>query len=263
MPINTTSVTLLGAIAPAAVANVCSSCPLTTRKPDASPRCVTGMPASAGAAIALRDAGHHLAANACSAQRKRLLAASSEHERVAALQAHDAAASARGANHQRVDPVLRERMTSRALADEEPLRVPRVPQDPLVDERVIQDEIGRAQARDRLARQQRGIAGPRADERDLAPSAGLRAEGSGFDSSARSFASSCRPSGLPYNRLIASSSSGRRCVHRHALAPSSVAAGRGPRAATSRARGAAAARRAPGATAPSGRALRRSTKRPA
>jgi hypothetical protein len=64
--------------------------------------------------------------------------------------------------------LLRDGRPARALADEEPLRVPRVPENPLVDERVIQDEIGRTQTRDRLACQQRGIAGPRSNKRDRA-----------------------------------------------------------------------------------------------
>ena len=51
---------------------------------------------------------------------------------------------------------------------------------------------------------------------------------------------------LPFVQpFIASSSSGRAFVHRHAVAPSSDAAGRALRAATARVRGAAAARRAP------------------
>ena len=149
-------------------ANASSSWPLTTRNADARPRCVTGMPASAGAAIALVMPGTTSKRTPAAPQRQRLFAAAPEHERVAALQAHDAAAAARRANHQRVDPLLRQRMAARALADEEPLRVPRVPQHPLVDERVVQHQIGRAQTRDRLARQQRGIAGPGADERDRA-----------------------------------------------------------------------------------------------
>ena len=62
---------------------------------------------------------------------------------------------------------LGQRVTAGPLADEEPLRLARVAQDAVVDERVVQHEIRRAQARDGLARQQRRIAGTRADERHV------------------------------------------------------------------------------------------------
>ena len=65
------------------------------------PRWVTGMPASAGAAIAALMPGHDLERHPGGRERQRFLAAAPEHERVAALQPHHAAAAARGANQQR------------------------------------------------------------------------------------------------------------------------------------------------------------------
>ena len=62
---------------------------------------MTGMPASAGAAIAERHAGHDLVRDAGGLERERFFAAAAEHERIAALQPHDALAAARGADHER------------------------------------------------------------------------------------------------------------------------------------------------------------------
>src|SRR5439155_6333352 len=85
-------------------------------------------------------------------------------ERIAAFQTDDAASPPGGANHERVDAVLRQRVTALALADEESLRVPRIAEDPLVNQRVVEHEIRRAQARDGFPRQQSGIARSGADE---------------------------------------------------------------------------------------------------
>ena len=118
-----------------------------------------------------RDAGHDVVRDAGVLQRQRFFAAAAEHERVAALQPHDAPAAARGANHQRVNRRLRHRVAAGALADEEALRPPRVAQDAVVDQRVVQHEVGGAQPRDRRARQQPGIARTGADERDMSVTA--------------------------------------------------------------------------------------------
>ena len=166
-PISTTSVTPFGWQLRDREANASSSWPETTRNADATPRCVTGMPAGAGAAIALLMPGTTSYGHAGALQRERFFAAAAEHERVAALQPHDAAAAARGADHQRVNRRLRHRMAAGALADVEALRAARVAQDPVVDQRVVEHEVGGAQPRDRRARQQPGIAGPGADERDM------------------------------------------------------------------------------------------------
>ena len=124
-----------------------------------------------------RHAGHDVERNARLPKRQRLFAAAAEHERVAALEPNDAPAAAGGANHHRLNRLLRHRFDASRRAiragaarfpDEEPLRLPRVPQNPVVDERIVQHEIRRAQARDRLPREQRRIARARADERHVA-----------------------------------------------------------------------------------------------
>ena len=68
----------------------CAVLAVTTAKLCATPRCVTGIPAAAGAAIAeLVTPGNDLERHARASARERLLAAAAEHERVAALQPHD------------------------------------------------------------------------------------------------------------------------------------------------------------------------------
>ena len=100
-------------------------------------------------------------------QRQRFFTAAAEHERIATLQPHHAAAASSGANHQSLNRTLRHRVTAGALADKEALGTPGVAQNPIVDERVVQDQVGAAQARDRRPRQQAGIARSGADERDM------------------------------------------------------------------------------------------------
>ena len=63
-----------------------------------------------------RHAGHDLERHARRGQRLRLLAAAPEHERVAALQPHDAPAGAAELDEQRVDLLLRQRGRARLLA---------------------------------------------------------------------------------------------------------------------------------------------------
>src|SRR5439155_8965801 len=58
-------------------------------------------------------------------------------------------------------------MTPGALADEESLRLPRVLEDPVANQRVVQHEVRRAQPRDCGSCQQSGIAWPGADERHV------------------------------------------------------------------------------------------------
>ena len=67
---------------------------------------MTGMPASAGAAIAELTPGHDLERNPGRRERQRFFPAAAEHERVAALEADHAPAAARGANQQPVDDLL-------------------------------------------------------------------------------------------------------------------------------------------------------------
>ena len=61
-----------------------------------------------------RDAGHDLEGHARLDERRRLLAATGEHERVAALQPHDGGAGAAPLDEQRVDLLLRHASPRRA-----------------------------------------------------------------------------------------------------------------------------------------------------
>jgi hypothetical protein len=126
---------------------------------------VTGIPAAAGAADGVGDAGDDVVGHAGALERERLFSTASEDERVAALQPHHAPPAARRPNHQRLYRRLRQRMAAGALADEEPLRCARVTEDALVDERVVEHEIGSTQPYDGESRQQSGIARSGADER--------------------------------------------------------------------------------------------------
>ena len=84
-----------------------SSWPVTTVTLVDSPRCVTGMPAYAGAAIALVMPGTTSNGDAGGDERLGLLTAAAEHERVTALQAHDVEPGRAPVDEQLVDPVLR------------------------------------------------------------------------------------------------------------------------------------------------------------
>ena len=110
------------------------------------PRCVTGMPASAGAAIAELTPGHHLERNAGGRQRERLLAAAAEDERIAALEPHHPPPALRGANQQPDDELLADRRAAGALADENPLRRGCQLQRRRIDERVVQHQVRRGAA---------------------------------------------------------------------------------------------------------------------
>ena len=277
-PISTTTVTPFGWSCAIADANASSSCPDTTRNADATPRCVTGMPADAGAAMALRDAGHDVVRDARVLQRQRFFAAAAEHERVAALQPDHAPAAPGGANHQRVDRRLRHRVAAGALADEEALRPPRVAQDAVVDQRVVQHQVGRAQPRDRpCASAARDRQGPRRRARHVpsqprilrstqprhARSAIHRGPARRRTKLAHICALACarRPS-ASYSAFSARSSLGLRCLHRHAFAPPHDPLGArllDPRAQVARQQ----QRRALRAAARSAPARRRSSKSPA
>ena len=72
-----------------------------------------------------RDAGDDLERDPGLAQHERLLAAAAEHERVAALEAHDALARPRVLDQQPVRLLLRELRAVALLADVDQLRVAR------------------------------------------------------------------------------------------------------------------------------------------
>ena len=93
-----------------------SSCPVTTVNEVASPRWVTGIPAAAGAAIALVTPGTTSKGTPRGRQGLGLLAPAAEDERVAALQAHDPPAAAAVLDERRVDLVLGHRGAAGGLA---------------------------------------------------------------------------------------------------------------------------------------------------
>jgi hypothetical protein len=118
-----------------------------------------------------RHAGDDLEAHSRRRERLRFLAPSSEHERVAPLESHDALSLARESDEQRVDRVLARRVTApAALADVVQLH-PRIVRARRRDDRGIGERVGgdRVAAREELLRahgEQTGVTRSRADEID-------------------------------------------------------------------------------------------------
>ena len=133
-------------------------------------RCVTGIPAYAGAAIADVIPGTISNGTPASRQRARLLAAAREHEHVAALEPHDLLAVAPELHDQRGDLVLRERVLPGFLADVDLLAVRRRELD---DRRrreiVVHQRVALRQRARPLERQKPRITGARADQPDSCP----------------------------------------------------------------------------------------------
>ena len=100
------------------------------------------MPASSGAATAVVTPGTTSNGMPAMRQRQRFFGAAAEHERVAALQPHDALALPRGADHQPIDRLLPDAGAAGALADAEALRLRQPPQRLGVDQRVVQHQVG-------------------------------------------------------------------------------------------------------------------------
>ena len=126
---------------------------------------MTGTPAAAGAATADVMPGTTSNGDAGVEQRLGLLAAPTEHERVAALQADDPAPSSGPAGR----AASRSAPGGRAagpLADVDQLGGGGTRPAPLADQRVVHDDVGRGEQAGRLDRQQVGVARPGADERD-------------------------------------------------------------------------------------------------
>src|SRR5947207_1451734 len=90
-----------------------------------------------GSGDCARDTGHNVAPDAGCREGERFLPASPQDKRIAPLETDNAAAAPGSTNHQRVDVVLAQRMATGTLAHKKALRVPRVPQDALIDERVV------------------------------------------------------------------------------------------------------------------------------
>ena len=115
------------------------------------------------------DARHHLDPHAFGHQHIELFAAAAEHERIAALEAHDVAAGFRFRHQQRVDLSLRQRVVALALADEHAAGIaPRIFQHRRIDQLVIDDDVGLAQRTGRAQGQQLRIAGACAHQRHAA-----------------------------------------------------------------------------------------------
>ena len=91
------------------------------------PRCVTGIPAYAGPAIAEVMPGTISNGTLRLRERLRFFAAATEDERIAALQPHDALSFPGFLHEQRVDFLLRQRVRARFLPGENRLRTFRRP----------------------------------------------------------------------------------------------------------------------------------------
>ena len=101
-------------------------------------------------------------------ERLGLLAAATEHERVAALEPDHAAATLGVHHEQRVDALLRQRMIAAGLAGKDAARARRLGEQPRIDEPVIDDDLRAPQQRESANGHEAWIAGPRPDERDHA-----------------------------------------------------------------------------------------------
>ena len=143
-PISTTIVAAFGATLSRSGAYADSAWPDTTTTPVREPRCVTGMPASAGAASADDTPGTTSTRNAGGLAARALLPRRGRRRTGRRTSAGRRAARARGADHQPVDRLLRDRVAAGALADVEALRATRE-----VDDR--RAARARRRARDRLA----------------------------------------------------------------------------------------------------------------
>ena len=133
---------------------------------------MTGIPAYAGAAIPAVTPG--TTSNATrGGERLRLFAAATEHERIAALESHDALPLARETHEQRVDLVLPRRLArAAAFADVVQLdRASRVVhrrerEQRRIGQRVVDDRVADHEQLAAAQREQPGIARARADEID-------------------------------------------------------------------------------------------------
>ena len=114
-----------------------------------------------------RDAGHDFVRDAGRLERERFFAAAAEHERIAALQAHDALGrdAPRGSSGAWMR-FLRDRVPAGAFADIEAMRASRNREHSSGDKRVVEHQVGAAEPNDRAPRQERRIAWTGTDERN-------------------------------------------------------------------------------------------------
>ena len=162
-----------------------------------------------------RHPGHDLERDAGLREHERLLAAAAEHERVAALEAHDALARAGVLEQQAVRVVLRELRALALLADVDELRAgPRVRERLGRDQAVVEDDVGGAEQLDRAHGEQARVAGPGADEVDDAghraaiASAARRRSAAPAASMRRASVSAASPSSIGTSSTIHSEPSG-------------------------------------------------------
>ena len=117
-----------------------------------------------------RNARHDFNSHVRLAQRFDFLAAATEDERIAALEAHHALARHGGLNHAAVDFVLRHRMLALGLADMDDLGGGRDQlHDAFADQPVSKHDFRRSDFTRSANRQQVGIARPCADQDDMPP----------------------------------------------------------------------------------------------
>jgi hypothetical protein len=121
-------------------------------------------PAQLGCRDGRRNAGHDLARHARRGERQRFLASAPEHDRIAALQAHDPLAAERTADHDALDRFLLDGVTSGALAHVSPARLRSMPERGAIDQGVVEHEVRGAETVDGAEGQQLRVAGPRADQ---------------------------------------------------------------------------------------------------
>ena len=124
------------------------------------PRCVTGMPASSGAATAVVTPGTTSNGTPAMRQRQCFLAAAAEDERVAALEPDDALALLRGANHQPVNRLLRHAVAAARLPTQKHCALVDAAQRVDVHERVVEHQVGFLERRTARTVQSSGSPGP-------------------------------------------------------------------------------------------------------
>ena len=115
------------------------------------------------------DAGHDFVADAVRAQEFEFFAAAAKNESVATLQAHHTLAGAGVFEHERMDCFLRYMMMARCLADFDAFSVAAGEVEHFgADQTVVQDHVGFVEQTQAAQRQQAGVAGTGADQRDAA-----------------------------------------------------------------------------------------------
>ena len=130
---------------------------------------VAGMPASAAAASPDVMPGNDPEAKPGARQRQSFLAAAPEHKGIAAFEAQNAPLHPGALDQEIVDIGLLCRGSAAALAGKDQLGLlARELQDAWIDQRIVNDVVGRPQRVKRMQGQKPGIAGTRAGKPDLA-----------------------------------------------------------------------------------------------